>query len=264
MRFLLFTLALVMSIATIAAGILWATGNMHIPTDIARDSVERAKQWTSEKIPQLPNLPGLPEISTNSLNRNTVAANTASISPREAAKRLATLPVRAPFDPDLPDYDRTTWGEWHDLNRDCRNTRADILDKESMEKVQYPNGCFAGTGRWEDPWSGKVFTSAQDVDVDHHVPLANAHYSGAHAWDTSRKQDYYNDTKLPVALNAMSSADNRFKSAYGPERWKPALINRHCSYATGWIAVKSKYGLGITPPERAALADMLRTCRSSQ
>ena len=100
--------------------------------------------------------------------------------------------------------------------------------------------------------------------VSHHVPLQNAHYSGAHAWSQERKEQYHNDTRLPVALNVVRRLDHHGRRSVGPERWKPDLVDRHCAYATGWVAVKSKYGLSVTPQERNALADMLRTCPKSR
>ena len=162
--------------------------------------------------------------------------------------------------PKLPPFNEEEWGGWLDLNGDCRNTSTDILQEESLTKVHFLNQCTISTGKWEDPWSGKAFTHIGELEVAHHVPLENAHYSGAHAWSKGQKELYYNDTQLPVALNVVGRLDHHARRAAGPERWKPALVNRRCAYATGWVAVKSKYGLSVTPAERDALADMLKTC----
>ena len=201
-----------------------------------------------------------PEPDGNGYRPVRVAANTSSISPSEAANRLAKLPDRPSFDYDLPAYHREEWGGWRDINGDCRDTRADVLAAESLERVTYPNGCTVVKGKWQDPWNGRTFEDAGDLDVDHHVPLADAHYSGGYAWSEEQKRTYYNDTQLPVALNAMSRLDNRAKGADAPHRWNPALPEKHCTYATGWIAVKSKYDLSVTPGERQALAQMLQSC----
>ena len=254
MKFLIAVMGIVIPIAVAAGGILWATGNINVVTEPTTRFFQETVGSLDIKPPRWAKWPGVRASQGN------VAINTASISPSEAAKRLAKMPDRKPFDSDIPVYDRDEWGDWYDLNADCRNTRADVLAQESFQHVKYPNGCTVSEGRWEDPWSGRKFDDASQLDVDHHVPVANAHYSGGYAWSRAKKQEYYNDTKLSVALNAISSIDNRAKGAAGPHRWKPALRVRHCAYATGWIAVKSKYGLSVTPNERNALTEMLRTC----
>ena len=249
MKFLTGIIALILAAGVVCGGILWATGNIQIVADPAGEAINRAVNFGERHLPK----------GSNQFRKGgNIAANTASISPQEAAKRLADLRIRHDYDPELPHYDREEWGSWRDLNQDCRNTRADVLERESSEKVRFPNGCIASTGQWQDPWSNRTFQEASKLDVDHHVPLANAHYSGGHAWSTERKQEYYNDTRLPVALNAISKDDNRAKGARGPERWQPE--QRRCSYAAGWVAVKSKYGLSVTKAERKALANMLSTC----
>ena len=251
MKFVLAIFALALAISIIVGGIMWATGNI----DKVINPAEEAFQGTTKTIEGY-----IHQGKNRFKNPGNFAANTASISPEEAAKRLGNLKVRKGYDPSLPQYDREHWGGWSDLNQDCRNTRAEILERESSKRIYFSNGCIVATGEWQDPWSGQTFQDASEVDVDHHVPLANAHYSGGHAWSMDIRQQYYNDTRLPVALNAMNSSDNRAKGARGPERWQPAQRNRHCAYATGWVAVKSKYGLSITEAERNALADMLGTC----
>ena len=253
MKFVLGITLLLIPAAIAGIGILFGTGNMHIITEPTGEYIQNMVSYTKEHIPSGPSKSG---------NAADVAVNTASISPEEAVKRLVDLKVRKNYDPELPEYNRENWGSWSDQNQDCRNTRADVLQSESSETVSFPNGCIVSTGQWTDPWSGQTFQEASQLDVDHHVPIANAHYSGGHAWSADKKQEYYNDTELPVALNAMTNTDNQAKSAQGPERWQPR--QRRCAYATGWVAVKSKYGLSITRPERTALADMLSTCTKTK
>ena len=254
MKFLLAITLSIIAVTFVAAGLLWATGNLDLVLTPVQNQAQQLKQRfedSTQIVPWSADGPGY------------VERNTRSINPEDAVKRLGKLPVRSSYNAEAPLYDRDTWGEWDDSNRDCRNTRADILATESSKAVTYHNGCRVVNGQWHDPWNGQVYTEASEVDIDHHVPLANAHYSGGHAWDEFRKRQYYNDTDLPAALNAMSSADNRSKGAKGPERWTPHDPARHCDYATGWVAVKSKYGLSVTTNERNALAQMLSTCKAS-
>ena len=241
MKILLLTAAVV-SIIVMAVGITLASDNLRVlltptesdsprrPQDVSvhNEAAESAKPPLMDRLRKLP---GRLNIS-NGTDRE-IGSNIASISSTDAVERLGGLPVGRGHDLELPPYDRSEWGEWHDLNGDCRNTRADILRQESLAEVKYSDGCTVSVGHWVDPWSGRAFQYASDRDVNHHVPLANAHYSGAHAWPKHMKEAYYNHTKLPVALNAISGVDDHSKRAVGPERWRPALAERHCAHATG-------------------------------
>ncbi len=74
------------------------------------------------------------------------------------------------------------------------------------------NGCDVVAGRWVDIYTGSVFTDPSLLDVDHMVPLADAHRSGGAVWDAARKAVYANDLALADALIAVSASANRSKS----------------------------------------------------
>ena len=158
-------------------------------------------------------------------------------------------------------YDRGSWEHWVDADRDCENARAEVLIAESRQAVTYrANGCTVDTGLWVGPWGGRTFTQASDMDIDHHVPLYNAHISGGHAWSPGRKREFANDLVLASALQATENRVNRAKSAGAPDEWKPPVQASWCLYAQGWIEVKHKYGLLVTRAEKSALVSMLDTC----
>ena len=49
------------------------------------------------------------------------------------------------------------------------------------------------TGTWRDAYSGSFYTVPGQLDVDHLVPLANAHLSGGWAWTREQTRSYAND-----------------------------------------------------------------------
>ena len=158
-------------------------------------------------------------------------------------------------------YDRDEWDHWVDDDRDCENARAEVLIAESRRSVTYrANGCTVDTGLWVGPWGGRTFTQASQVDIDHHVPLYNAHISGGHAWNRNRKRAYANDLALASALQATENGVNRAKGAGAPDEWKPPVQASWCRYAQDWVEVKHKYSLLVTQAEKSALSSMLDTC----
>ena len=99
------------------------------------------------------------------------------------------------------------------------------------------------------------------IDVDHHVPLKNAHLSGAWAWSAEKKEQYANYLEDPAHLIAISARHNRSKGARGPEEWAPPDNDLWCQYALDWTQVKEQWGLTMTPVESEIVMDMLYTCK---
>ena len=128
-------------------------------------------------------------------------------------------------------YSRASWVHWIDADGDCQSTRAEVLVVESRQPVSPAGGCTVTSGDWYDPYSGQRWTLASDLDVDHFVPLANAHASGGHAWDAARKQAYANDLRDPIHLIAVEDGLNQAKGASGPESWRPPRTAFWCDYA---------------------------------
>lgn len=75
-------------------------------------------------------------------------------------------------------YNRNDWPHWLDDDKNCQNTRHELLISTSMNKVDFKTdkgGCNLEAGLWYDPYSGETFTTSTELDLDHIVPLKFAH-----------------------------------------------------------------------------------------
>jgi hypothetical protein len=172
---------------------------------------------------------------------------------------LELLEVAGP-DPSAPDYNRKDWKHWSVFQ--CRSTRDRVLIEEALGQVTFKSqkNCKVKDSIWYDPFTGATVNKASQLDVDHMVPLANAHRSGGWAWDSEKKEAYANDMSTEEHLISVSSSANRQKSDKGPDAWRPKNLGYHCQYAEDWISVKKTWDLTITSLEKTALQEMLSMC----
>ena len=182
----------------------------------------------------------------------------------ESATTTLTISI-APVPTNLPAYNRNDWGSWTDADGDCQDTRQEVLIAEGANLTYTDaNQCRVASGEWTGVYTGQIFTDPGDLDIDHMVPLRNAHNSGSSGWDQTRRRAYYNDLSKSEHLIAVSASANRSKGARGPEDWKPPDSSYWCQYATDWVNIKNSWGLTATNEEATALDEMLETCSPSQ
>ena len=200
---------------------------------------------------------------TNTPAGPTATALPATAVPKTVAAEGLLLQVTVATAPaDIPKYDRGEWRHWTDDDRDCQNARQEVLIDESSVPVVFEDSdqCRVQSGSWVGPYTGQAVTNPGDLDIDHMVPLENAHRSGAWAWDRDRKREFANYLGYDDHLIASTSRANRSKGSKGPEEWRPALESYWCEYATNWIAIKNAWKLTVTRAEFLALREMLATC----
>ena len=162
----------------------------------------------------------------------------------------------------IPIYDRDDWSHWSDDDGDCQNIRHEVLQDETQEAVTFTtsSNCYVDTGKWYGVYTATYYYSASELDVDHFVPLKNAHDSGGYEWSLAKKKEYANYLEDSDHLIAVQSGANRSKGARGPEDWKPANDEYWCQYAYDWIRIKNTWGLTATQVEWDALTYMIATC----
>lgn len=162
------------------------------------------------------------------------------------------------------DYNRDDWGSgWVDADGDCLSTRHEVLLSESLvDTTMDSSGCKVIGGQWFAVFTGTYVDDPSSLDIDHFVPLANAHASGGWAWSADTKRDFYNDLTDPQRLIAVTASANRSKGARGPDEWKPSDETYWCQYAYTWTDIKTRWQLTATSAEFTALEVMLATCDS--
>ena len=191
----------------------------------------------------------------------TVVQTSSAVDQNSSTEDLVR-PMISDVPPNIPGYDRKDWRHWTDTDGDCQNTRHEVLIDESASPVEFKTDrrCQVAGGEWIDPYTGHQVIDATKLDVDHMVPLKNAHLSGAWAWDSNQRKAYANDMDDPDHLIAVTASANRQKGAKGPEAWKPSNQGYWCKYTKDWIRIKVDWELTVTPKEWQALSQMLDTC----
>ena len=188
----------------------------------------------------------------------------AEAKPGLAAAVLETLPVkgRAP----KTGYSREQFGQtWADVNRNGCDTRNDILKRDLISITYKPKtrDCVVLTGVLEDRYSGETINfvrgniSSMDVQIDHVVALSNAWQTGAFKLTKIERTALAND---PLNLFAVKGRLNSQKSDGDAATWLPPLKSYRCSYVAQQIAVKAKYSLWVTAPEKNAMVGILANC----
>ena len=205
-------------------------------------------------------------VTTRATPTGTPATPTPAPEPTVAPPVLqeaVTLTIAiAPIPTGIPAYSRSQWKHWVDADGDCQDARQEVLIAESLVAVTYKTDreCRVEAGRWYGAFTGGYFEDPGDVDVDHMVPLKNAHNSGGWDWNPAMKEEYANNLGDDDHLIAVQDNANQSKGARGPDEWKPRDETYWCQYATDWAEIKERWSLTMTEPEAGAVVEMLNTC----
>ena len=146
-------------------------------------------------------------------------------------------------------YSRADWRHWSDFDGDGCDTRCEVLADE-----QRPGG------DWHSVFDGQVTDNPSTFDIDHLVPLAEAHESGGWAWDEETRELYANDQEYAHSLIAVSASSNRSKGKRDPAEWLPPAEGAHCFYAEAWVVIKWRWQLSIDQTEQDALTGVMDGC----
>jgi hypothetical protein len=163
-------------------------------------------------------------------------------------------------------YTRDQFGPaWADVDRNGCDTRNDILKRDLTDEVfkEKTNGCTVLSGTLVDPFSGETINfvrgvaTSSEVQIDHTVALSNAWQTGAFKLTADQRKAFAND---PLNLLAVKGRLNSQKGDGDAATWLPPLKSYRCDYVSRQIAVKMKYKLWFTAPEKEAMIRILKTC----
>ena len=154
----------------------------------------------------------------------------------------------------LTAYSRSKFTTWIDADKDCLNTRNEVLKRDSRTAAR--GTCKITSGTWISWLDGKRFTKPSSLDIDHLVPLAEAWDSGASAWTSSQRRSFANDLGYKWSLQAVTLSVNRSKSDRDIAEWLPRAVTR-CAYVQRWMAVKYRWNLSVDSEESDAIERVL-------
>jgi hypothetical protein len=192
------------------------------------------------------------------------AATISQASEVTASTVLSTLPVKGRA--AKTGYTRAQFGQtWADVDRNGCDTRNDMLKRDLTEivfKVKTRN-CVVESGVLLDRYSGETINfvrgnvTSMEVQIDHVVALSNAWQTGAFKLTVIQRTALAND---PLNLFAVKGRLNSQKGDGDAATWLPPLKSFRCAYVAQQIAVKAKYSLWVTAPEKDAMVRILTAC----
>ena len=205
-------------------------------------------------VKEWPNLPLMPPDSQSQQSGSN------SDSGEVARDALAALPTkgRAP----KTGYKRSQFGDGWAKAGGC-DTRNVILRRDLTNAVLGDDNCKVQAGALSDPYTGQRIAfkrganSSGAVQIDHVVALSNAWQTGAQQLSSEQRISLAND---PLELLAVDGPANQQKGDGDAATWLPSNKPFRCQYIARQIAVKKKYSLWVTPPERTAMERILASC----
>ncbi|WP_082697165.1 excalibur calcium-binding domain-containing protein [Kocuria rosea] len=248
-----------------------------------------AAAWTSAAM-ALALLTGCTSAPADPGGSPATAASTAAPSPTasSASAEPTTTPTQAPAAPaaassealtalnelkvaargTMSDYDRDgLFGGWIDADGDCEDTRQEILNRD-LDDVVSADGCKVDSGVLDpDPYTDTTIdfvrgpATSSDVQIDHVVSLGNAWITGARNLSQDQRVELAND---PLNLLAVDGPTNQAKSDKPANEWLPPNVDFRCEFVAIQIAVKAKYELWVTAPEKTAITEVLADCEGQE
>ena len=158
-------------------------------------------------------------------------------------------------------YKRSLFSENKDVDKDGCNTRAEVLERDSLVPVKKSGArCAITSGKWQSAYDGRTWLQSRDVQIDHLVSLKEVWDSGGWAWSAAQRSDYANDLANRITLNVVSKNENAKKGEKDPSNYLPTLVSYRCTYLANWVAVKVQWKLSMDQSEYGRIKKLLQGC----
>lgn len=159
-----------------------------------------------------------------------------------------------------PKYNRDLqYGGWKSWG-DCQNTRAKVLIRDSQVPVVFKEAktCDVDSGLWYDPYSDETFHLASQVQIEHVIPLSEAHKSGSWAWTLEKRKTFTNFLDSTYHLLPIKGSVNSSKGDRDPAKWMPPNKAYWTQYAINWVKIKNRWDLTSNSDELDTLHILLK------
>lgn len=172
--------------------------------------------------------------------------------------------------PQTVPYNRASYEPNWSVGGGC-DIRSRLLSSSSLIAVTYgSNGCTVKKGSWKDPYTGQVLSgnpyegdgTANDLDIDHIIPLNYVNSHGGYYWSSAQKRAYGDSL---TAMNngvylAVSASQNRSKGDSGPSAYYPPSSSFRCTYSKDWRNTARTYHISLSPADYKLIASVLVSC----
>ena len=158
--------------------------------------------------------------------------------------------------PNTAHYRRKDYsnGRWASIagKPSCWSVRDEVITRQAIpgSLKLTPDGCAVESVSIVDPYTGDTIKAdnksevVKNIQIDHVIPIAYADSNGAHGWNQSQKDSYYNDL-TEGHLVATSAHQNRdLKGDKGPGEYmldNNAPLKLKVAYAKDWVAIMRRY-----------------------
>ncbi len=220
-------------------------------------------------------IPEAPADSTDNANQSSNSASSdgssASSQSQHQTDAGGVMAGIATANPESVPYDRKSYQPNWSVGGGC-DIRSRLLTAVSIIAVSYSsNGCTVINGSWNEPYTGTVFSgnpyrgddgTANDLDIDHIIPLNYVNSHGGYHWPDSQKRAY--GASITAMNNgvyvAVSASENRKKSDSGPSTYYPPNPAYRCSYSEKWRNTARTYKISLSPADYNLIASILASC----
>jgi hypothetical protein len=197
--------------------------------------------------------------------RTTTTTGTARASARSASppSSAATASTATATPTSRPAYSRDEFGTgWTDPDHNGCDARQDAIRAATTNRTT-AGPCKITQADVYDRYTGRTYPNANptNFDIDHVVALHDAWNSGAYTWTRARRVAFAND---PADVVLTTASANRSKGDQDPSTWAPASHDGACFYARTYRAIKLRWRLHTTGPQRAAIRRTLATCTGTE